>query len=311
MATRVNAEKKLLLDAAKSVSKLLGERHIRRPFRLKHKYKMSQFDESYAGGWCVTIATGGKDCPAIELFLDRVLGSKRPRQFWYGFSSSEETPITRLIERLPRAFKPSRTYRSLIKKRGIYVFQESPSPSEIIRPVAELYKEDKEQKLPAEFLFGKFQLRDRADSPLEAWLAAQFIADVVAAVSSPDVGKIGKAEREYVERLIRDRQPQFRNNVLAAYACRCCITGCAVRHCIEAAHIDRYSESVNNRVTNDIALRADLHRLFDAKLLDFNRSGDDLLIQVDNAIQEHTYRQLHGTCVTLPTNRKYWPEQWF
>src|ERR1700674_5612795 len=122
MATRVNAEKKLLLDAAKSVSKLLGERHIRRPFRLKHKYKMSQFDESYAGGWCVTIATGGKEYPAIELFLDRVLGSKRPRQFWYGFSSSEETPITRLIERLPKAFKPSRTYRSLIKKRGIYVF---------------------------------------------------------------------------------------------------------------------------------------------------------------------------------------------
>jgi putative restriction endonuclease len=99
--------------------------------------------------------------------------------------------------------------------------------------------------------------------------------------------------------------------VLGAYGGKCCVTECTVQECLETAHIDRYAETTNNMVTNGLALRADLHRLFDANLLSFRRSGNDLLAKVDKAIQEKSYRDLNDKAVRLPANRACWPDKWF
>lgn len=73
---------------------------------------------------------------------------------------------------------------------------------------------------------------------------------------------------------LRQGQPGFRRSLLAAYSGRCCITGCAVEPTLEAAHIHPYLGAHTNVVSNGLLLRADVHTLFDLRLITVRPDGE-------------------------------------
>jgi hypothetical protein len=114
--------------------------------------------------------------------------------------------------------------------------------------------------------------------------------------------------RELIERLRRDRQPQFRRDVLAAYDSKCAITGCEQVEILEAAHIKPFSDGGMDRPQNGILLRVDLHRLFDAKLLSFARSDNGRIAKMHFSVTNPVYRAFHGQEIRLPSNPELRPD---
>jgi hypothetical protein len=66
---------------------------------------------------------------------------------------------------------------------------------------------------------------------------------------------------------VRQGQSQFREKLLSAYRRTCAVTGCKIVDLLEAAHIRPHAEEPNYHVSNGLLLRADVHTLFDLRLL--------------------------------------------
>ncbi|WP_199337251.1 MULTISPECIES: HNH endonuclease [unclassified Nostoc] len=76
------------------------------------------------------------------------------------------------------------------------------------------------------------------------------------------------ARERVLTSIVRRRgQSQFRQQLLTAYKDRCAISGCDVEQALEAAHIIPYRGIQTNNTCNGLLLRADLHTLFDLKLI--------------------------------------------
>jgi putative restriction endonuclease len=73
--------------------------------------------------------------------------------------------------------------------------------------------------------------------------------------------------RVFRQIVARRGQPAFRMALLEAYQGRCAVTGCDVPVALEAAHLRPYRGPDSNAVTNGLLLRADIHTLFDLRLL--------------------------------------------
>ena len=75
--------------------------------------------------------------------------------------------------------------------------------------------------------------------------------------------------RERIKTTITQRRGQrgFRDALIAAYGGKCPITGISTLHILEAAHIFPYLGSSTNVTSNGLLLRADIHTLFDCRLL--------------------------------------------
>lgn len=73
------------------------------------------------------------------------------------------------------------------------------------------------------------------------------------------------AERYGAPVLTRHRlgQGSFRLTVLESYGGRCAVTGSSATPALEAAHIRDYAQGGPHRISNGLALRSDLHRLYD------------------------------------------------
>ncbi len=108
------------------------------------------------------------------------------------------------------------------------------------------------------------------------------------------------------QRAVLDRQGQqvFRMQVLEAYGGRCAITGEDCLDVLEAAHIQPYINIRSNDVRNGVALRADLHALFDAGLITVD---DDHHVRVSDRLGSDYYRGMAGRPVRFPTNRNNYP----
>ncbi len=104
--------------------------------------------------------------------------------------------------------------------------------------------------------------------------------------------------------VVRPGQSRFRNAVLEAYGRRCAVSGESTEEILEAAHIQPYAGSQSDHVQNGIALRTDLHRLFDAGLfaIDAERT-----VRVSNFITSAAYRNLEGQSILLPDNEQHHP----
>jgi putative restriction endonuclease len=91
-----------------------------------------------------------------------------------------------------------------------------------------------------------------------------------------DLNDLEDARREVMRR-IKERRGQagFRQDLMAAYGCRCAVTGCSVLDVLEAAHIHPYRGADTNHPSNGMLLRADLHTLFDCGLISVDPSGAD------------------------------------
>jgi putative restriction endonuclease len=103
----------------------------------------------------------------------------------------------------------------------------------------------------------------------------------------------------YTSRRVRDRagQAMFRQRVLAAYGYRCCVTGESTVDVLDAAHIQPYVNRESNHIQNGLALRTDLHKLFDAGLVTID---DDYRLVVSKRLKSKGYVARHGQEVFVP-----------
>lgn len=127
--------------------------------------------------------------------------------------------------------------------------------------------------------------------------------------SSPDGGEpTGSPQRpDRVLREITQRrgQPAFRAELLTAYGRRCAITGEAAEDVLEAAHIDPYSDSGCNDLSNGLILRADVHTLFDLHLLAVDPAGR---LEVSPKLRNTSYAALAGVSLARPRTPRAKPD---
>jgi hypothetical protein len=96
----------------------------------------------------------------------------------------------------------------------------------------------------------------------------------------------------------RQGQKDFRKKLLEAYDGCCAISGESVPSVLQAAHITPYLGPHTNHVTNGILLRADLHTLFDLKLIKVNPATYTVIVS-QNLIGT-PYGELQGRELRLP-----------
>ncbi len=98
---------------------------------------------------------------------------------------------------------------------------------------------------------------------------------------------------------VRQGQTTFRSELLRAYGSRCAISGADAPDALEAAHIFPYGGAHTQGVTNGLLLRADLHVLFDERLIAVR--GSDHRVVVMGALQDTVYREWHDKELLLPS----------
>lgn len=104
----------------------------------------------------------------------------------------------------------------------------------------------------------------------------------------------------------RQGQPEFRQQLLAVYGCRCAVTGCDAVEALEAAHIAPYRGLHTNSVTNGLLLRADIHTLFDLGLLAIET--ETMTVLLAPSLAGTTYAPLEGQPLRLPANAVLCPD---
>lgn len=102
---------------------------------------------------------------------------------------------------------------------------------------------------------------------------------------------LSNSEKQVLKK-IRDKQQKFKDNLIRAHGLKCMISGSLIGEIIQAAHIVPYSDSLDNRTSNGLLLRVDLHNLFDSGLLGIN--PDTLKVKISPAITEVDYRKFDG-----------------
>lgn len=94
-------------------------------------------------------------------------------------------------------------------------------------------------------------------------------------------------------------QSDFRTYILKAYGYKCCVTGVNDRAVIEAAHIIPYMGEHSNILDNGLALRVDIHRLFDKYLLSID--PETLTVEISSSVCSDEYKSLSGKRIKLRT----------
>jgi HNH endonuclease len=102
----------------------------------------------------------------------------------------------------------------------------------------------------------------------------------------------------------RRGQPEFREHLLSVYNRRCAISGCNVVPVLEAAHVTPYLGPDTNRADNGLPLRADLHTLFDLKLIAID--ADSMTVLVSPDLNGTCYEDFRGAHLRLPPTRGDW-----
>jgi putative restriction endonuclease len=95
----------------------------------------------------------------------------------------------------------------------------------------------------------------------------------------------------------------FRVKVLDAYERRCAVTGEHSLPVLDAAHVRPYAEGGEHRVENGLALRTDLHRLFDRGYVGFD---EQRRLVVSRRLKEEyqngkVYYEMQGQALRLPS----------
>lgn len=96
----------------------------------------------------------------------------------------------------------------------------------------------------------------------------------------------------------RRGQSAFRASLLDAYQGRCAITGCDAVAALEGAHLRPYRGPHSNTVANGLPLRADVHTLFDLRLL--APDPDTRKIVISKLLAGTQYESLTGVQLAEP-----------
>ncbi len=75
------------------------------------------------------------------------------------------------------------------------------------------------------------------------------------------------------------------------------MTGESTLKVLDAAHIQPYVNGKSNHVQNGLALRTDLHKLFDAGLLTVD---DEYRLAISGRLKSEGYAAYHGRKMSLP-----------
>jgi hypothetical protein len=105
----------------------------------------------------------------------------------------------------------------------------------------------------------------------------------------------------------RRGQPEFREYLISVYNMRCAISGCDVVPVLEAAHITPYLGTHTNRADNGLLLRADLHTLFDLKMIAIDVDSMTVLVSPD--LNGTCYEEFRGARLRLPPAREDRPRR--
>lgn len=142
--------------------------------------------------------------------------------------------------------------------------------------------------------------------PPEVVKLKYFPVPSITAIQLPTTGKepfqlVDPGNKTYRETRVSERSGQsaFRQMVLEAYGYRCAITGETCREVLEAAHIQPYVNEESNDVRNGLALRTDIHRLFDAGLITVDA---DYRVQVSDHLSSPHYQAHGGIRLRLPSD---------
>ena len=118
---------------------------------------------------------------------------------------------------------------------------------------------------------------------------------------SPDKGvsdSLQARRRDARAIAIRQGQSGFRKKLLKAYDGRCAVTGYDAKDALDACHIKTFSGKDDNRVSNGLLLRSDIHNLFDAKLLGINPDSGEVWIA--KKLEDTKYAELEGKKARVP-----------
>lgn len=110
--------------------------------------------------------------------------------------------------------------------------------------------------------------------------------------------------------LPRQGQGTFRRLVLSAYENRCAITGERTLPVVEAAHIAEFSRHQRHEISNGVALRSDIHKLFDRGYVSIR---PDHRFVVSRALAQDfdngkIYYELHEAPIRLPNDPSLRPK---
>lgn len=116
------------------------------------------------------------------------------------------------------------------------------------------------------------------------------------------------ARRKVLQEVARRQgQREFRKNLIKAYGGSCAISDCSVLDVLQAAHIRPYTGPHRNVVTNGLLLRADIHTLFDLRLITVD--PDTMRVRVAMQLQDSPYGELHNKPLTLPADPQCHPNR--
>lgn len=113
--------------------------------------------------------------------------------------------------------------------------------------------------------------------------------------------------RKRIMALILERpfQGRFRKLLMRTYRSRCAISECDCPEVLQAAHILAVSDGGNDRASNGLLLRADLHRLFDLKKLTIHPKERTVIISPD--LKGTMYEQYAAKPLLAPSKASHAP----
>lgn len=112
-----------------------------------------------------------------------------------------------------------------------------------------------------------------------------------------DAGSETEQQRT-VLRVQRAKQDAFRKMLISAYGSRCSVTGTNVPEVLQAAHIEPYRGIRTQTVDNGILLRADIHLLYDSRLLSIKPHSHT--VELHHRLATSDYAPLQDRRILLP-----------
>ncbi len=103
------------------------------------------------------------------------------------------------------------------------------------------------------------------------------------ATAIPPIGE--SVEKSYS----RKGQAKFRRGILKLYNNCCIISAAKGEHVLEAAHIHPYAARGGHALSNGLALRKDIHALFDRDLIGFEPDGTSLIVHIADSADKDVY----------------------
>jgi putative restriction endonuclease len=139
---------------------------------------------------------------------------------------------------------------------------------------------------------------------MQAYFGNLHLTSASTSLSQDPFSLVKETRALYTTESVKERlgQGAFRVMVLDAYHRRCSVTGERTLPVVEAAHIQQYVSPLSNHVQNGIALREDVHTLFDKGYVAVD---EDYRFIVSPKLREafengREYYRFHGKPIQLP-----------